>query len=209
MQVQSSTDSTRPATIDTFNSTSIDSTPMYEVDEFPEGNYYIGSWTYDHYIESFTVETKSPDTRSDEYDEDYRRKKAIECQGLHREEDLITYTFCPLHPADRARAETDSLFVEACGEGTCFNRVYRADKDKSIDINTSTSIDNNNNTSIDISYKPLIAIHQPSTSELSEQHKLDYGYLTPNEFGIFRDPKGQERAMANVQVKLFIQQCNP
>lgn len=39
------------------------------------------------------------------------------------------------------------------------------------------------------------SFHQPSTSELSEQHKLDYGYLTPNEFDIFRDTEGQERAM--------------
>ena len=57
----------------------------------------------------------------------------------------------------------------------------------SIDINPSTSIDINHTTSIDIRPKPKTTV--------SEKDKFDNQYLTPDEFGIFRDPNGYARAI--------------
>ncbi|KAF3545761.1 hypothetical protein DY000_02007880 [Brassica cretica] len=53
--------------------------------------------------------------------------------------------------------------------------------------NKATSIDSNTNPSID-------APHTPD-SEVQLKDNLAYGYLTPDEFGIFRDREGQARAM--------------
>ena len=55
----------------------------------------------------------------------------------------------------------------------------------SIDINHLTSIDINNTTSIDI--RPI-----PKTT-VSEKYKFDNHYLTPDKFGIFRDPNAYAR----------------
>ena len=52
---------------------------------------------------------------------------------------------------------------------------------------TSTSIDSNIELSIDDHQKPNL--------EVQVKDNTNYGYLTPNEFGIFRDPEGQAREM--------------
>ncbi|KAF2581020.1 hypothetical protein F2Q68_00005112 [Brassica cretica] len=57
----------------------------------------------------------------------------------------------------------------------------------SIDINPSTSIDLAHTTSIDIRSKPKTTV--------SEKDKFNNEYLTPDEFGIFRDPDGHARAI--------------
>ena len=57
----------------------------------------------------------------------------------------------------------------------------------SIDITLSTSIDLAHTTSIDIRYKPKTTV--------SEKDKFNNEYLTPDEFGIFRDPDGHARAI--------------
>ena len=41
-----------------------------------------GSWAEESFRESFAVNTELPETRSDEYDEDYQREKIIEYHGL-------------------------------------------------------------------------------------------------------------------------------
>ncbi|KAF2565784.1 hypothetical protein F2Q68_00025125 [Brassica cretica] len=56
----------------------------------------------------------------------------------------------------------------------------------SIDTNPSTSIDINHTTSIDSRLKPKTTV--------SEKDKSDNQYLTPDEFGIFRDPHGYVKA---------------
>ena len=108
------------------------------------------------------------------------------------------------------RSDTDSLFAQVCGSDTRFYRPLNRAKRPSIDINTPSSID--------ILPKP------PST--IREKAKLNNNYLTPDEFGIFRDPDGYARAMdghalqvsiediveilqmANGTKNLFIQQRN-
>ncbi|KAF2559261.1 hypothetical protein F2Q68_00015115 [Brassica cretica] len=58
-----------------------------------------------------------------------------------------------------------------------------------------TSYTNKKATSIDNNTKPSIdALHTPD-SEVQVKDNTYYGYLTPDEFGIFRDPEGQARAM--------------
>ncbi|KAF3497092.1 hypothetical protein DY000_02053310 [Brassica cretica] len=77
------------------------------------------------------------------------------------------------------RSDTDSLFAEACGRGTRFYRPFTRAKLPSIDIKASTSID--------IRSQPL--------STVREKAKQNNKYLTPDEFGIFRDPEGYARAI--------------
>ena len=57
----------------------------------------------------------------------------------------------------------------------------------SIDTHHQQSIDNNNATSID--NRPI-----PNTT-VSEKDKFDNQFLTPDEFGIFRDPDGYAKAI--------------
>ncbi|KAL0796071.1 hypothetical protein Bca101_067448 [Brassica carinata] len=79
-------------------------------------------------------------------------------------------------------------------------------------------------TSIDMTPATAIDINPKLQSTAFTNKLKDYGYLTPDEFGIFRDPEGQERAMdgriiniskddisdilqvANGQENLFMQQ---
>lgn len=37
---------------------------------------------------------------------------------------------------------------------------------------------------------PSIDVHQTPDSEVQVNDNIDYGYLTPDEYGIFRDPEG-------------------
>ena len=108
------------------------------------------------------------------------------------------------------RSDTDSLFTAACAKDTRFYRPFTRAKHPSIDNKVSTSIDN--------LLKP--------PSNVSETSKQNIDYLTPDEFGIFRDPEGHARGMdvhalqvsrddiadilqmANGAENLFMQQCN-
>ncbi|KAF3508413.1 hypothetical protein F2Q69_00007310 [Brassica cretica] len=54
---------------------------------------------------------------------------------------------------------------------------------------------NEKETLIDSRIKPSIDAHHVPDSEVQVQDNIEYGYLTPDEFGIFRDPEGQARAM--------------
>ncbi|KAF2532102.1 hypothetical protein F2Q70_00029039 [Brassica cretica] len=55
---------------------------------------------------------------------------------------------------------------------------------------TLPSIDASVSTSIDTTLNPNLSI-----SQLTDNANIDYGFLTPDEFGIFRDPDGNARAM--------------
>ncbi|KAG5388773.1 hypothetical protein IGI04_030314 [Brassica rapa subsp. trilocularis] len=55
---------------------------------------------------------------------------------------------------------------------------------------TLPSIDASVSTSIDTTLNPNLSI-----SKLNDYANIDYGYLIPDEFGIFRDPDGNARAM--------------
>ncbi|KAF3486555.1 hypothetical protein F2Q69_00053109 [Brassica cretica] len=77
------------------------------------------------------------------------------------------------------RSNTDSLLAAACVKGTRFYRPFTRAKHPSIDNKASTSI---------YSYpKP--------PSNVSDTAKQNIDYLTPDEFGIFRDPEGYAREM--------------
>ncbi|KAG2266359.1 hypothetical protein Bca52824_073438 [Brassica carinata] len=52
------------------------------------------------------------------------------------------------------------------------------------------SIDASVSTSIDTTLKPNLSIYK-----LNDNANIDYGFLTPDEFGIFRDPDGNVRAI--------------
>ncbi|KAF3509724.1 hypothetical protein F2Q69_00006264 [Brassica cretica] len=78
------------------------------------------------------------------------------------------------------RDETDQKQAEATWERTHFSHPIDRAIPPSIDFNPSTSININHTTSIDIRPKPKTTV--------SEKHKFDNQYLTPDEFGIFRDP---------------------
>ena len=160
-----------------------------EVDRVREGDYSIGSWADDHYHESYAVETIVHDRGENEPHEGFTY------------EELLNYQEC---------SDTDSLFAQACGRGTSFDRPFNRDTRPSIDITTSTTID----------------IHSQPPSAEREKAKLNNNYLTPDEFGIFRDPDVYARAMdghalqvsrediteilqmANGAENLFIQQPN-
>ncbi|KAF3592787.1 hypothetical protein DY000_02021348 [Brassica cretica] len=58
-----------------------------------------------------------------------------------------------------------------------------------------TSIADNKATSIGHNTKPVIDTHHTPDSEVQLKDNTYYGYLTTEEFGIFRDPEGQARAM--------------
>ena len=49
--------------------------------------------------------------------------------------------------------------------------------------------------SIDGNHKPLIDTYHETESDARAKDDADFGYLRPNEFGIFRDSEGQARAL--------------
>ncbi|KAF2613277.1 hypothetical protein F2Q70_00011605 [Brassica cretica] len=81
----------------------------------------------------------------------------------------------------------DELHEEAAWERTHFSHPIDRAIPPSIDINPSTSININHTTSTDIRPKPKTTV--------SEKDKFDNQYLTPDEFGIFRDPNVYAKAI--------------
>ncbi|KAF3530002.1 hypothetical protein DY000_02039750 [Brassica cretica] len=86
-------------------------------------------------------------------------------------------------PQMTSRRINDPGIIAACHCGAEYETEYSA----LIETHTATSIDINHTTSIDIRPKPKTI--------LSEKDKFDNQYLTPDEFGIFRDPNGYVRAI--------------
>ncbi|KAF3607759.1 hypothetical protein DY000_02048856 [Brassica cretica] len=168
--------------IDRYNSTSIDTQPhqpnhlraSIDYAYFPsldtnvnatrDKYYSIGSWEDDRYHKSYAVETAYRDQGDDELHEGFTYEELFNMQR---------------------RGETDQNRAEAAWERTRFSHPIDRESRPSIDINHSTSIDINNTTSIDICPIPKIT--------LREKYKFNNQYLTPNEFGIFRDPDGYTR----------------
>ncbi|KAF3598433.1 hypothetical protein F2Q69_00035337 [Brassica cretica] len=107
----------RRASTDIAYYTSIDN----EVDHAKEADHSIGSSADVHYHESYAVETAIHEPGADELHEGFTTEELFN----HQE-----------------RLDTDSLFAEACGRGTRFNRPFTRNKRPSIDNKASTSIDN-------------------------------------------------------------------
>ncbi|KAF2604642.1 hypothetical protein F2Q70_00027773 [Brassica cretica] len=92
-----------------------------------EGNYSIGSWADDHYHENYAVETSIRELGADKLHEGFTTEELLN----HKE-----------------HSDTDSLFAEACGRGTCFYRPFTRAKCPSIDNKASISIDKSSKTTI-------------------------------------------------------------
>ncbi|KAF3555025.1 hypothetical protein F2Q69_00014018 [Brassica cretica] len=85
------------------------------------------------------------------------------------------------------RDNTDQIQAEAAWERTRSIKSINTRHPQSIDNLPQQSIDINNTTSIDNHPIPKITV--------SEKDKFDNQYLTPDEFGIFRDPSGYAKAI--------------
>ena len=167
------------------------------VDYARDGDYSIGSWADDHYHESYAVDTAYRDQRADELHEGFTYEELLNMQRSD---------------------ETDQKRAEAAWERTCLSHPINRASRPSIDIYPSTSIDIDHTTSIDIRPIPKFTV--------SKKAKFDKQYLTPDEFGIFRDLNGYTRAIdgrtlhisrediadilqtANGEDNLFMQQQN-
>ncbi|KAF3539794.1 hypothetical protein F2Q69_00024213 [Brassica cretica] len=135
-----------------------------EVNRVREGDDSIGSWVDDHHYESYAVETTIYEPGTDELHEGFTYEELLNMQRLDE-----TY---------QHRSKT------AWGRTRYMHSIDRAHR-PSIDINPSTSIDINPSTSIDNRYKPKTTVN--------ERDKFNNEYLTPDKFGIFRDPDGHAR----------------
>ncbi|KAF3530209.1 hypothetical protein DY000_02039714 [Brassica cretica] len=149
-------------------STDIDYYPSIDtnVDATRDRDYSIGSWADDRHHESYAVETAYHDQGADELHEGFTY------------EELLNNQRCD---------ETDQKRAEAAWGRTHFIHPIDRAIPPSIDIHPSTSIDINNTTSIDNRPKPKIIV--------SKKDKSDNQYLTPDEFGIFRDSYGYAKAI--------------
>ncbi|KAF3589771.1 hypothetical protein F2Q69_00030024 [Brassica cretica] len=136
------------------------------VDYARDGDYSIGSWADDHYHERYAVDTAYRDQRADELHEGFTYEELLNMQRSD---------------------ETDQKRAEAAWERTCFSHLINRASRPSIDIYPSTSIDIDHTTSIDIRPIPKFTV--------SEKAKFDKQYLTPDEFGIFRDLDGYTRTI--------------
>ncbi|KAF3562661.1 hypothetical protein DY000_02016011 [Brassica cretica] len=178
-----------------------------------------------------TVIPSSNEDPTEEYDEDYWRERAIEIamqddniQAIpsttrlhhrsakftqHRSIPTLTQQNVLMHrsipylitfhdtEAENMNAPTNQ------SEGTSRRSIQSknpnsADKRlPSIDTLVSTSIDTSVSTSIDTHPKPQLSLFT------KKNMSMDYDFLTPDEFGIFRDPDGHARAMDGRILKVF------
>ncbi|KAF2576034.1 hypothetical protein F2Q70_00003719 [Brassica cretica] len=121
---------------------------------------------YEHHPESFAVETVTYTTGADKL------------QDSFTDEELLN---------KQKRDDTDQFQAEASWERTRSSHSIDTRHPKSIDKPPQQSIHINNTTSIDN--------HPILKTTVSEKDKLDNQYLTPDKFGIFRDPNGYAKAI--------------
>ncbi|KAG5393319.1 hypothetical protein IGI04_023282 [Brassica rapa subsp. trilocularis] len=105
--------------------------------------------------------------------------------------DTYIKRFAPLKPPPHTRADTkakkmNTLPSKATGKSMKSNHLKNT---SSAEI-TLPSIHAFVSTSIDTTLNPNLYI-----SKLNDNANIDYGFLTPDEFGIFKDPDGNARAM--------------
>ena len=105
--------------------------------------------------------------------------------------DTYLKRFAPLKPPPHTRADTqaekmNTLPSTSTGKSMKSNHLKNT---SSAEI-TLPSIDVTVSTSIDTTLNPNLSI-----SKMNNHANIDYGFLTPDEFGIFRDPDGNARAM--------------
>ncbi|KAG5375827.1 hypothetical protein IGI04_040423 [Brassica rapa subsp. trilocularis] len=185
-------------------------------------DYSIGSWADSGFHESFAVDTVITlpnEEHTEEFDEDYWKERAIEMyfQDERLETHKFTNTFptsfdavhstsVDTHPRPAKQPLTSITSVKEHHSIFAPQRKFRSRRifppqlEKSMKINhlkntssaeiTLPSIDVIVSTSIDTTLNPNLSI-----SKLNDYANIDYGFLTPDEFGIFIDPNGNARAM--------------
>ncbi|KAG5375281.1 hypothetical protein IGI04_039877 [Brassica rapa subsp. trilocularis] len=105
--------------------------------------------------------------------------------------DTYLKRFAPLKPPPHTRADTqaekmNTLSSTSTGKSMKSNHLKNTSSAEII----LPSIDASVSTSIDTTLKPNLSI-----SKLNDNANIDYGFLTPDEFGIFRDPDGNACAI--------------
>ncbi|KAF2581698.1 hypothetical protein F2Q68_00004954 [Brassica cretica] len=131
-----------------------------------EGNYSIGSWADEPHHGSFVVEIVTYTPGTDKLQDSFTDEELLNMQK---------------------RDDTDQFQAEATWGRTRFS--------ESIDTRHQQSIDNLPQQSIDINNTTSINNHPIPNTTVSEKDKLDNQYLTPDEFGIFRDPNSFAKAI--------------
>ncbi|KAG5384390.1 hypothetical protein IGI04_035860 [Brassica rapa subsp. trilocularis] len=105
--------------------------------------------------------------------------------------DTYINRFSPLKPPTHIRVNTQAKKMNTLSS-TSTEKSMKSNhlKNKSSAEITLPSIDVTVSTSIDTTLSPNLSI-----SKLNDYANIDYGFLTPDEFGIFRDPDGNAHAM--------------
>ncbi|KAF3603805.1 hypothetical protein F2Q69_00036166 [Brassica cretica] len=124
------------------------------------------SWADEHHHESFAVETSIYAPGEDKLQDGFTDEELLNMQR---------------------RDETDQIRAEGAWERTRFSHPIDRTIRPSIDTRRTQSIDINNTTPIN--NRPI-----PKTT-VSKKDKFDNQYLTPDKFGIFRDPDGYAKAI--------------
>ncbi|KAG5375919.1 hypothetical protein IGI04_040515 [Brassica rapa subsp. trilocularis] len=179
-------------------------------------------WADSGFHESFAVDTviTSPnEEHTEEYDEDYWKERAIEMSL--QDERFETHKFTNTFPTSFDEVHSTSVDTHPrpakqpltsidthTGTSIDIRAAAKIQEQENIPLqlgksmksnhlkNTSSaeiilpSIDASVSTSIDTTLKPNLSI-----SKLNDNANIDYGFLTPDEFGIFRDPDGNARAI--------------
>ncbi|KAF2579240.1 hypothetical protein F2Q68_00005091 [Brassica cretica] len=131
-----------------------------------DGDYSIGSWADEPHHDSFAVETVTYTTGADKLHDSFTDEELLNMQK---------------------RDDTDQFQAEAAWGRTRFSQSIDTRHQQSIDKLPKQSININNTTSIDN--------HPIPNTTVSEKYKLDNQYLTPDEFGFFRNPNGYAKAI--------------
>ncbi|WZY94124.1 hypothetical protein YC2023_066453 [Brassica napus] len=105
--------------------------------------------------------------------------------------DTYIKRFAPLKPPPHTRADTQAEKMNTL-PSTSTEKSMKSNhlKNKSSAEIILPSIDAYVSTSINTTLKPNLSI-----SKLNDNANIDYGFLTPDEFGIFRDPDGNARSI--------------
>ncbi|KAF3513375.1 hypothetical protein F2Q69_00005035 [Brassica cretica] len=131
-----------------------------------DGDYSIGSWADEPHHDSFAAVTVTYTTGADKLHDSFTDEELLNMQK---------------------REDTDQFQAEAAWGRTRFSQSIDTRHQQSIDKLPQQSININNTTSIDN--------HPIPNTTVSEKYKLDNQYLTPEEFGIFRNPNGYAKAI--------------
>ncbi|KAG5414509.1 hypothetical protein IGI04_002076 [Brassica rapa subsp. trilocularis] len=113
--------------------------------------------------------------------------------------DTYINRFAPPKPPKHVRANTQAKKMNTL-PSTSTKKSMKSNhlKNTSSAEITLPSIDATVSTSIDTTLNPNLSI-----SKLNDYANIDYGFLTPDEFGIFRDPDGNARAMDGRILQVF------